>query len=356
MIPALTIGFVVVPSFLLLAYFRARDLNPEPARMLWKTFGWGVAICLPVIPVELAVGRIIAPLSALPYEHGLVHAMLGAAVPEELFKFGVVVLVCMRSRDFDEPMAGIVYGAVASLGFASLENLFYVAGDAHSLRVAILRAVTAVPGHAFMGAIMGYYAGQARFGAEGSRVVNWVKAFTIPVVLHTLYDFPALTQETLEKLQHGSATTGTLPFLTIAVLVFEWRMTVRLVHALRFAQIAEVKQVVTGVATELEAADILRAMAQPDPLPTAGPGYAMAIGGGILAAFGGLMTLVVALGLALSSIPPGDVRNTVLGTLIVGVFPLLAGFAVFVKGARRIHASKPEAPPVVIRRAPAPIV
>src|SRR5436189_2876788 len=200
MIPALTIAFVVVPSFLLLAYFRARDLNPEPARMLWKTFAWGVAICIPVIPVEMAVGKIIAPLTALPYEHGLAHAMLGAAVPEELFKFAVVVLFCMRSREFDEPMDGVVYGAVASLGFASLENLFYVAGDDHSLRIAILRALTAVPGHAFMGAIMGYYVGQARFGSADSRAANWVKAYSLPVVLHALYDFPALAVQTLEKI------------------------------------------------------------------------------------------------------------------------------------------------------------
>jgi RsiW-degrading membrane proteinase PrsW (M82 family) len=340
MIAGLTIGFVVVPSFLLLAYFRERDLNPEPARMLWKTFGLGVAICLPVIPVELAVGRFIAPLSALPYEHGLAHALLGAAVPEELFKFAVVALYCMRNSEFDEPMDGIVYGAVASLGFATLENLFYAMGDEHSLRVAILRAVTAVPGHAFMGAIMGYYAGQARFGG-GSHTANWVKALTIPIALHTFYDYPALTQETLEKLQHGSATTGTLPFLTVAVLLFEWRMTLRLVHKLRFAQIAEVKQAIVAVATELEAADVLAAMAQPDPPPTAGVGWAMAVGGGILAVLGGLMTLVVALGLALSSIPPASIRNTVVGTLITGVLPLLVGFAVFVRGARRIHASRP---------------
>lgn len=44
-----------------------------------------------------------------------------------------------------------------------------------------------------------------------------MKAYSIPVLLHTLYDFPALTQQTLEKLQHGSASTGTLPFLTVAV-------------------------------------------------------------------------------------------------------------------------------------------
>ncbi|HMD35361.1 MAG TPA: hypothetical protein VKH42_10350, partial [Vicinamibacterales bacterium] len=85
----------------------------------------------------------------------------------------------------------------------------------------------------------------------------------------------------------------------------------------------------------------------------------------MLAALGGLMTLVVALGFAVSSIPGRDLRNTILGTMIVGVLPLLTGFALFVKGARRIHASKPEAPPVIATpgvpvsltpRAPAPMV
>ena len=352
MIAAITIAFALVPTFLLLAYFRARDLNPEPARMLWKTFGWGIAICLPVIPIELAVGKAIAPLTALPYEHGLLHAMLGAAVPEELFKLLVVVFVCMRSREFDEPMDGIVYGAVASLGFASLENFLYVAGDDHSLRVAILRAFTAVPGHAFMGAIMGYFAGQARFGSAGGRLLNWAKAFAIPVALHTLYDFPALTLQTLEKLQRGTATTGMLPFLTVAVLVFEWRMTVRLVHELRGGQIDEFKQVVTAVATEMEANTILGVMAQPDPPPTAGPGWAMAVGGGTLATVGGLFSLLFIVGAALSPLPPDQMSNAYFGAAILGVAPLFGGFVIFVHGAKRIHASRgPEPPPVIARPA-----
>lgn len=350
MIAALTVALAVVPTFLLLGYFRARDLNPEPARMLWKTFGWGVLICLPVIPVEMLAGKLLAPLTALPYEHGLLHAMFGAAVPEEFFKLLVVVFVCMRSREFDEPMDGIVYGAVASLGFASLENLLYIAGDDHSMRVASLRAFTAVPGHAFMGAIMGYYAGQARFGPADERIASWAKAYGVPVVLHTLYDFPALTIQTLEKLQHGTATTGALPFLTIAVLIFEWRMTVRLVHLLRGAQIGEFKQVVAGIATELQATDILDAMAQPDPRPTAGLGWAMAIGGGAAAMAGGVFSLLFAAGIALSPLQADQISNAMFGAAMLGLAPLVAGFAVFIKGAKRIHASRPEPPPVVVAR------
>ena len=87
-------------------------------------------------------------------------------IPEETFKYLVLTRYSARHRAFDEPMDGIVYGAVASLGFAALENLLYVgSGD---LGTAVARAATAVPGHAFTGAIMGYYVGQARFGPLGS--------------------------------------------------------------------------------------------------------------------------------------------------------------------------------------------
>src|SRR5260370_39235738 len=101
-------------------------------------------------------------------------------------------------------MEGIVYGAVASLGFATFENIGYVVGGDHSLRIALFRALTAVPGPAFMGAIMGYYAGQARFGRAEARVSNWITAFAPPVALHTLHHFPPLTAQTLAKLDPDS--------------------------------------------------------------------------------------------------------------------------------------------------------
>jgi RsiW-degrading membrane proteinase PrsW (M82 family) len=45
---------------------------------------------------------------------------------EELCKFGAVRLGVYRSLYFDAPIHGLVYSVTASLGFASLENLFYV--------------------------------------------------------------------------------------------------------------------------------------------------------------------------------------------------------------------------------------
>jgi RsiW-degrading membrane proteinase PrsW (M82 family) len=72
-------------------------------------------------------------------------------------------------------MDGVVYGAVASLGFATLENILYVTPNGFA--VAAARAFTAVPGHALLGVIMGYYVGRAKFHSNEQQRANraWVR-------------------------------------------------------------------------------------------------------------------------------------------------------------------------------------
>jgi hypothetical protein len=89
-----------------------------------------------------------------------------------------------KDPSFDEPMDGLVYGMTASLGFATLENVLYVGeGGAN---VALMRALTAVPGHACTGAIMGAYVARAKFGSQRAR--NLWLAFLVPMALHGAYD------------------------------------------------------------------------------------------------------------------------------------------------------------------------
>ena len=45
---------------------------------------------------------------------------------EELCKYIVLVLYALRKPSFNEPFDGIVYAVMISLGFAALENVFYV--------------------------------------------------------------------------------------------------------------------------------------------------------------------------------------------------------------------------------------
>jgi RsiW-degrading membrane proteinase PrsW (M82 family) len=230
-----TAACAVGPSLLLIWYFYTSDVHREPKRPLWGTFGRGV---LAVVPVLLIAG----PLNAFfvdhivgPYRRSLGEAFLLAAIPEELFKFEVLRRYVLRHRAFNEPMDGIVYGAVASLGFATLENVCYTIHG--GLGTALLRAVTAVPGHAFLGAIMGYYVGQWRFGDPSARRANLTRALVWPIVLHGVYDAPLMAMTNLEEA--GRRELGELlllSLLTLSVLLLEWIWAIRVVRRLRREQ------------------------------------------------------------------------------------------------------------------------
>ena len=93
-------------------------------------------------------------------------------------------------KDFNEPLDGIVYGVTASLGFATLENIYYVYlladhFQTSSMALAVLRSFSAVPAHAVFGIFMGYFFMKYSFIKKGD---NLFFAFIIPFVLHGCYN------------------------------------------------------------------------------------------------------------------------------------------------------------------------
>jgi RsiW-degrading membrane proteinase PrsW (M82 family) len=235
MMLALTAVSAIVPSVLLAWYFHSRDVHPEPTRVVWATFGLGVLCVIPVLAVALPLSEVLEPLRGSPAA-GTADAFITAAIPEELFKFVVLFVYASRHRAFDEPMDGIVYGVIASLGFATLENLLYsLSGGLH---IAGLRAVTAVPSHAFWGAIMGYYVGQAKFGDPGARKAMLARALLWPMLLHGLYDTPLLSLKRTAEAGRAPSDEAVLLViaLTIAMVVVSWVWAVKLVRRLRRIQ------------------------------------------------------------------------------------------------------------------------
>ena len=89
---------------------------------------------------------------------GVAAGMLLVVGPvEETCKFLAVRLNAYRSPYFDEPMDGLVYAAAASLGFASLENLFYV--FEFGAEVMLVRAPLSTLAHLVFGCVWGYALG-----------------------------------------------------------------------------------------------------------------------------------------------------------------------------------------------------
>ena len=193
--PLLMFSSAVVPGLILIWFLHARPDFPQPRITLWATFGLGIVVTLPVIILAFPVSILYPVVGDLTGSLPLVlfiQAFLGAAILQESFKYVVLANFSCQRKRLAEPFDGVVYGVVASLGFAALENIAYV-GEGDALGAAV-RGLTSVPVHGALGAIMGYYIAQSAFNpARRGRYARL--AWVIPVVLHGLYDFPLLLGE-----------------------------------------------------------------------------------------------------------------------------------------------------------------
>jgi RsiW-degrading membrane proteinase PrsW (M82 family) len=370
----ITILAALIPSVLLVWYFHSRDHRPEPWRAIAACFGLAI---LSVVPVVLADWPIAAALARLrnPALAGPAEAFLVAAIPEEFFKFAVLYWYACRRRWFDEPMDGIVYGAIVSLGFATLENLLYSLQG--GLAVALARAVLSVPGHAFWGAIMGYYVGLAHFGPPAARRRLLAGALAWPMLLHGIYDTPILTLKQYAALGEPSADVkavlGLLLLVSLATIIVSAVAGIRLVRRLRQAQaVALAAQGVLPAGVRVPAAvspQVLAIAALWPKAPLAAvPADAAAIAPGAMPATAGEVGRVPALSLppppsrpiawvllivgglgstlaglvllaATAALIGGKSANPVhliVGTVIIGVLPLVLCAWLFRKGLRRL--------------------
>lgn len=222
--PLLMFSSAVVPGLILMWILHTRERFPQPRTTLWATFGFGALITLPVIvlffPLSIILS-IIASSTGNPLLFALVQAFLTSAILQESFKYILLANFSCQRKRLAEPFDGVVYGVVASLGIATLECIAYVSeGDVMG---AFLRAITSVPLHCALGAIMGYYIARHMFDpTRWSR--RLLLAYVVPVVLHGLYNFPLLL--------------GALPLLpiTFAVLIGALVWAVRLVLRVQSSQ------------------------------------------------------------------------------------------------------------------------
>ena len=109
----------------------------------------------------------------------------GSAFPEELLKMLIMLFLIYRyqcKRTLDVLM---VCGFVG-LGFAGLENVFYVALEPDWISRAFVRALSSVPGHFIYAMIMGYFIDKALNHSSElkSKVMHFLFAFSVPVLVH----------------------------------------------------------------------------------------------------------------------------------------------------------------------------
>lgn len=190
--PLLVFAALLPAVILLVRVYRLDKIEKEPARVLWKLVAIGAVSGLVAGVVELALcrllGRFLRPgtLAYIAVENFLIIALV-----EEFCKRLPVRRFFWNDAAFDYRFDAVVYCVFSALGFAALENVFYVADG--GLSTAVTRALLSVPGHFFFAVYMGVYLGEAK-KAELNRRFSRRKGYLhlslwVPVLMHGFWDF-----------------------------------------------------------------------------------------------------------------------------------------------------------------------
>jgi len=148
------LGFFL--SAIWLVFFLLEDKQkPEPKIAITKTFILGMASALVAAGISKAFLYVAPTLGVIDYSVMSigVHALI-----EELVKFLAVFIFISQTRHFDEPIDRIIYMITAALGFAVVENFFFIMGAAsiaEIIKISVLRFIGATLMHSLSSGILG---------------------------------------------------------------------------------------------------------------------------------------------------------------------------------------------------------
>ena len=201
--------------------------NREPRLNLRVSFFLG---CVSVLPAIFFENKFIANTIDGTVGAVVVVSYLIIALSEEGGKFLALRFYSYNQKSFDEPLDGIVYAVMISMGFATVENIKYILVDAQAgteYQIGLLRMFTAVPAHATFAIVMGYFVGKARFDSKNSFGLM-LMGLVFAIFLHGTYDFfLLLTRYSYVGLERGNEYLAFGGFVSFIISIVLCRKLIR---------------------------------------------------------------------------------------------------------------------------------
>ena len=216
------IALAIAPGIAICLYIFYKDVyNREPKMNLLVCFILG---CLAILP---AIGFEKSFTSALNGTVGgtAIFAYAVVAFSEEFSKFLGLRFYAYNQKSFDEPLDGIVYAVMVSMGFATIENVMYVikyAEVGQGYQIAFQRMFLSVPAHATFAVVMGYFVGKAKFDSKNSTALM-IMGLLSAIFFHGTFDFflfvkdaTFVGQQTADGLLAGGAIVSFIVALVLS--------------------------------------------------------------------------------------------------------------------------------------------
>jgi len=183
------IAIALTPAIALIWFFHVRSIYTPPTR--------------PIVTVLFIAGGLCA-LLALMLNHSVekyttlwagaseTHLVLlfwyfGVGLNEEFSKLVVLLIVLYPRKDFVTPYQGLLGAAAVALGFAALENVFYL--ERYGTMTLLVRSVLTVPAHAFFSIPMGVLLAYAKNAPTVRGQYGWMIAgLGVSTIFHGSYD------------------------------------------------------------------------------------------------------------------------------------------------------------------------
>jgi RsiW-degrading membrane proteinase PrsW (M82 family) len=162
--------------------------SKEPILALWMAFGMGALGALAAYFIENRFLSTNSLAAGVPKESLLGTTMI-IGVIEESCKFIPLALVLYGRRFFNEHTDGVIYFALAGLGFGLPENIIYTLQG--GTQTGWTRIFLTPLFHAAITGMVGYFLAKQKIGHRSPLLV--IIPFACAIVLHGFYDFGLLS-------------------------------------------------------------------------------------------------------------------------------------------------------------------
>ena len=192
MTPTLILAGILGPALFWILYFYYKDrFKPEPVLHIGVTYLLGF-----IAAYACFKSYGLLPLVGLPEDASIImdnsrpqfllYCLAVVGPLEEFFKFLPFLYIIYMFKSFDETIDGIVYASVIAVGFASFENLYYLAHlDGFEL---FGRAVASPFTQGIFSSIWGHTAGTAKLAGRSVFKAS-VIGLALAAVFHGIFDF-----------------------------------------------------------------------------------------------------------------------------------------------------------------------
>jgi RsiW-degrading membrane proteinase PrsW (M82 family) len=228
--------FIGIGTSLLFAYilFWLDRYEKEPLPLLGGVFLWGAIVAAGsafIINTTLGIG--IFAVTGSEAATDIATGSIVAPLVEEILKgLAVLIVFLIFRREFDSVLDGIIYAGVAALGFAAVENTYYIysygyqeSGWTGLVFLAFVRIILVGWQHPFYTAFFGIGLAVARMNKNWAvKIIAPLLGLAVAMFTHAFHNTMAVFLSGLEGLAIGTLVDWTGLAVMFCILIWAtWR-------------------------------------------------------------------------------------------------------------------------------------